>query len=61
VETLNNAAELAEIAMEKGAGTLLVPVSARKQLTEVSDEVATRISFLFYSDAGDALLKSLSD
>ena len=61
VETLINAAELAEIAMEKGAGTFLVPVSARKQLSDVSDEVATRISFLFYSDASDALLKSLAD
>jgi ATP-dependent Lon protease len=61
VETLNNAAELAEIAMEKGAGTLLVPVSARKHLLDVSDDVATRISFVFYSDASDALVKALAD
>lgn len=61
VETVMNAASLAELAMEKGAETLLLPISARKQLFEVSDDVATKITFLFYSDASDALLKSLAD
>ncbi|RXZ47567.1 protease Lon-related BREX system protein BrxL [Agromyces fucosus] len=61
IESVMNAAELAEIAMEKGAETLLLPVSARKQLFDVSDEVATKLSFVFYSDAVDALVKSLAD
>ncbi len=61
VENLPNAVALAELAMEKGAETLLLPVSARKQLFDVSDDVATKISFLFYSDAKDALLKALAD
>lgn len=61
VENLPNAVALAELAMEKGAETLLLPVSARKQLFDVSDDVATKISFLFYSDARDALLKALAD
>jgi ATP-dependent Lon protease len=40
---------------------LLVPVAARKHLLDVSDDVATRISFVFYSDASDALVKALAD
>ena len=61
VETIPDAAHLAELAMEKGAEVLLLPVSARRQLVNVSDDVATRISFLFYSDMKDALLKALAD
>ncbi|BBE21859.1 peptidase [Arthrobacter sp. MN05-02] len=61
VEAVPNAVALAELAMEKGAETLLLPVSARKQLFDVSDDVATKVSFLFYADAKDALLKSLAE
>ena len=61
VENIPNAVALAELAMEKGAETLLLPVSTRKQLFDVSDDVATKISFLFYADARDALLKALAD
>lgn len=61
IETLPNPAELAEHAMEKGATALLVPVSARRHLLDVSDEVATKVSFVFYADARDALLKALAD
>ena len=61
VETVLNAAALAEHAMEKGATGLLLPVSARRQLLDVSDEVATKVSFLFYSDAQDALVKALAE
>lgn len=61
VETLLHPAGIAEHAMEKGATTLLLPVSARRQLLDVSDEVATRVSFLFYADAKDALIKALDE
>lgn len=61
IETVPNAVALAELAMEKGAETLLLPISARKQLFDVSDDIATRVSFLFYADAKDALIKSLSE
>lgn len=61
VETILNAAAIAERAMEKGATALLVPVSARRQLLDVSDEVATHVSFVFYNDAQDALLKALDE
>ena len=61
IEAIRNAASLAEHAMEKGAATLLLPVSARRQLIDVSDEVATRVTFLFYADATDALVKALDE
>lgn len=60
-EEVSNAVDLAELAAEKGAQALLVPVSARRQLLDVSDEVATRVSFLFYADPRDALVKALAD
>jgi ATP-dependent Lon protease len=61
VDPLHNAVNVAELAVEKGASTLLVPISARRQLNDLSDEMATKISILYYSDAREALLKSLAD
>ena len=40
---------------------MLMPVSARKQLFELSDDMATRINIQFYSDTPDALLKALME
>lgn len=59
VDELYNAVSVAELAVEKGAVSLLVPVTARKQLAELSDDMITKISIHFYSDARDALLKAL--
>ena len=59
VEQLVNAVGIVEAAVEKSADTVLIPVSARKQLFELSDEMATRVNVQFYSDTPDALLKAL--
>jgi len=59
VEPLTNAVGVVEVAVEKGANTVLMPVSARKRLFELSDDMATRINVQFYSDTPDALLKAL--
>jgi len=61
IDPVHNAVSVAELAIEKGATTLLVPISARKELNELSDEMATKISILFYSDAREALLRALAD
>lgn len=61
VEQLANAVGIVEVAVEKGADTVLMPVSARKQLFELSDDMATRINIQFYSDTPDALLKALME
>ena len=58
-EPLGNAVGVVEAAVEKSADTVLMPVSARKQLIDLSDDMATRINVQFYSDTTDALLKSL--
>lgn len=59
VEAVYNAVALAELAVEKGASTLLMPVSARRQLFDLSDAMATKVDIQFYSDTPDALLKAL--
>ena len=59
VEQLANAVGIVEAAVEKGADTVLIPVSARRQLFDLSDDMATRVNVQFYSDTPDALLKAL--
>ena len=61
IEPIHNAVSLAEIAVEKGAKSLLLPVSCRRQLFDLSDDMATRLDVEFYQDAKDALLKALAD
>ena len=61
LDPVQNAVNVAELAIEKGATELLVPISARKQLNELSDDMATKLSILYYADAREALLKALGD
>lgn len=61
IEPIHNPVVIAEIAVEKGASVLLMPVSCRRQLFELSDDMATKIDIQFYSEAKDALLKSIVD
>lgn len=61
IEPIHNAVNITEIAVEKGAMSLLMPVSCRKQLIDLSDDMATKIDIQFYSDARDALLKTIMD
>jgi ATP-dependent Lon protease len=59
VEQVPNAVAIAELAVEKGAATLLMPVTSRKQLFNLSDDMATRINIEFYADSADAMLKAV--
>ena len=59
LDPVYNAVDVAELAVEKGATTLLIPVSARRQLMDLSDDMAARLNIQFYVDARDALLKAL--
>jgi len=59
IETIHNPINLAELAIEKGASSLLVPVSCRRQLYDLTDDMATKIDIQFYLDARDALLKAI--
>jgi len=38
-----------------------LPVACRKQLFELSDDMATKLDIEFYQDGRDALLKALAD
>ncbi len=59
IEPVYNAVGIAELAVEKGAIALLIPVTARRQLYDLSDEMATKIDIQFYSDVKDVLLKAI--
>jgi len=61
IEMVPNPVAVAELAVEKGATTLLMPISSRKQLFELSDEMATKVSIEFYADAIDAFTKAVMD
>ena len=61
LDPVYNAVSVAELAVEKGAVQLLVPISARKQLNDLSDDMATKLSIIYYADAREALLKALGD
>lgn len=59
IEPVHNPVTIAEIAVEKGAAALLMPVNCRRQLIDLSDEMATKVDIQYYSDARDALFKAM--
>lgn len=59
LDLVYNAVDMAELAVEKGAKTLLIPINARKQLNDLSDEMIAKINIRFYTDLKDCLLKAL--
>ena len=61
LEMLPNAVALVEIAVEKQAAVLLMPVAARRQLNELPDELWTKINIEFYSEPADAFFKALAE
>lgn len=61
LEPIHNAVQVAELAVEKGAETLLMPIGSRRQLNDLSDDMAAKLQLTFYTDARDALLKALAD
>lgn len=60
-ELIPNAVSIAEVAIEKQATTLLMPVAVRRQLNDLPDELWTKISIEFYSDPSDAFFKAISE
>lgn len=61
VEMIANPVAVAELAVEKGATVLLMPISSRRQLFDLPDEMATKINIEFYADAPDAFTKAIID
>jgi ATP-dependent Lon protease len=60
LEPIYNAVAVAELAVEKGAQTLLLPVSVRRQMIDLSDDAAAKVTVVYYTDALDALVKAIS-
>jgi ATP-dependent Lon protease len=60
-EPIYNAVAVAELAVEKGAQTAFFPVSARRQLFDLSDDMAAKINIVFFTDTRDALLKAIAE
>ena len=61
IEMVPNPVRIAELAVDKQAQTLLMPVACRRQLAELPDDMWTRISIEFYKDSGDAVFKALTE
>jgi len=59
VDPVYNAVTIVELAADKGAQTVLMPVTARKQLNDLPDELITKVNIVFYADVRDALLKAM--
>ena len=59
LDLIYDAVNIAETAVEKGATTLLIPLNARKQLNELSDDMITKINIQYYTDLKECLLKAL--
>lgn len=61
LDMIYNAVNIAELAVEKGATTLLIPLNSRKQLNELSDDMITKINIQYYTDLKDCLVKCIQD
>ncbi|WP_080315813.1 BREX system Lon protease-like protein BrxL [Burkholderia pseudomallei] len=61
IDMIPNAVALAELAVDKQAQTLLMPVAARRQLNDLPDELWTKLKIEFYKDASDAVFKALME
>ena len=61
IEMIPNPVSIAELAIDKKAETLLMPISARRQLNDLPDDLWTRINIEFYKDGPDAVFKALDE
>ena len=60
-EPVHNAVNIVEVAVEKGGAHILMPVSSRRQLNDLPDDLATKITIFYYADPQDALMKALTE
>ena len=59
IELIANPVALAELAVDKQAATLLMPVAARRALNDLPDDLWTKINIEFYKDPTDGVFKAL--
>lgn len=61
LDSLQNPVAVIELAVDKQANTVLMPVSARRALTDLPDEYWTKVNVEFYSDPTDAVFRALAE
>jgi ATP-dependent Lon protease len=61
LDVLHNAIDVMELAVEKGASIVLMPITSRKQLFDLSDDMATKVNILCYGDVREAFQKEIAD
>ena len=61
VALLANPIAIAELAVDRQAVTLLMPVAARRALNDLPDELWTKLSIKFYGEPVDGVFKALLD
>ena len=59
LEQIPDPVAMAELAVDKQATVLLMPVGARKELMHLPDDLWTKVNIEFYGDAQDAVFKLL--
>jgi ATP-dependent Lon protease len=59
LEPISNPVAIAELAVDKKATTLLMPVAARRALNDLPDDLWTKLKIEFYADPSDACFKAL--
>ena len=60
IEPIFNPVAAVEVAIEKGASSILMPIGSRRQLNDLPDDLAAKITIHYYLNARDALLKALT-
>ena len=61
IELLASPVAIAELAVDKQAATLLMPVATRRALNDLPDDLWTKLNIEFYSDPADGVFKALLD
>jgi len=61
LDLIPNPVAIAELAVDKQAATLLMPVAARRALNDLPDEIWTKINIEFYADPTDGVFKALME
>ena len=59
VDVLPDPVGIAELAVDKRATTLLMPVGARRALNDLPDDLWTKVNIEYYSDPTDGVFKAL--
>lgn len=60
LEMLANPVALAELAVDKKAHTILMPVTARRALGDLPDDIWTKVNIEFYNEPADGVFKCLA-